>query len=77
MSTPIWDQWTNESAQTIQKMTYDELLKQFVGLWNDFTVDETGKTYEEYINRTPQDVTKQIMDEVEETIDYELKKDSE
>lgn len=68
MNATIWDKWTNESAKTVYEMGYDEILESVIGLWNDFTTDETGKTYVEYIGRTPQNTAKQIMDEVQKEV---------
>ena len=62
----IWQNWTNESAEAVHSVGYDELLEGVIYLWDTFTLDERGERYSDYENRTPQDVAEQIWDEVKQ-----------
>jgi uncharacterized Fe-S radical SAM superfamily protein PflX len=65
----IWQNWTNESAEAVHSVGYDELLEGVIDLWDtDFMLDEQGERYSGYENRTPQDVAEQIWDEVEQEV---------
>jgi hypothetical protein len=61
----IWNDWTNEDAETVHKMGRDALLDGVLDLWDTFTLDERGERDPNYENRTPLDVAEQIWDEVE------------
>ena len=64
MTTTIWHEWTTASAETVARMTYEEILEGIIDLWKDFAMDSEGELYPEYINRTPKDVSEQIFNEV-------------
>jgi hypothetical protein len=72
MITTIWQNWTNEPAETVYKTGYEGILKDVIDLWDVFTFcDSCGSQYTEYTNRTPQNVAEQILEEVEGVLDYE------
>ena len=59
----IWQNWTDESAETVHQMGYCQILQQVITLWDLYPADFR------YENRTSEDVAKQIWDEIEKEIE--------